>query len=88
MLSGYIDHLKVISLPLKGKLFVFEIFIDLYYFIFNFYQINKDYEIQIYNRLIIKSLISCQRINSIKNIKMLGEVLIYNLYYSLTRLLK
>jgi hypothetical protein len=31
------------------------------YFVLNFYQINRDGEIQTRNRLVIKVLISCQR---------------------------
>jgi len=51
---------------------------------FNFYHINKDGEIQIHDRLVIKILISCQKIISIQKINMLGEILRYNLYYFLT----
>ena len=55
---------------------------------FNFYQINRDDEIRTYDRLVIKALIPCQRTNSIQNLKMLGEVSRYDLYYSLTHLIK
>jgi len=51
---------------------------------FNFYQINKDDEIQTRDRLVIKALIPCQRTISTKKLKLLGEVREYNLYYSLT----
>ena len=50
----------------------------------SFYQINKDCEIQIGDRLVIKALIPCKRTNSIKKFKLLGKVLRYNLYYFLT----
>jgi hypothetical protein len=49
-----------------------------------FYQINRDGEIRTRNRLVIKALISCQRTNSTQKLKLLGEVLGYDLYYSLT----
>jgi hypothetical protein len=49
----------------------------------NFYQINKDNEIRTRDRLVIKALIPCQRIKSIKKFKFLNEILEYNLYYFL-----
>ena len=49
----------------------------------NFYQINEDGEIQTHDPLVIKALISCQRTNSIQNVKLLGNVPRYDLYYSL-----
>jgi len=51
--------------------------------VLNFYQINKDSEIQIRNRLIIKTLISYQRTNLTQKLKLLGEVSRNDLYYSL-----
>jgi hypothetical protein len=51
--------------------------------VLNFYQINKDSEIQTHDRLVIKALISCQRTNSTQNVKLLGNVPRYNLYYFL-----
>jgi len=39
-----------------------------YYLVFNFYQINKDNEIQIYNCLIIKILISYQEPSQLSNL--------------------
>jgi hypothetical protein len=34
------------------KIFKFKIYINSYYFMFNFYQVNRDDEIQNYDRLI------------------------------------
>jgi hypothetical protein len=51
---------------------------------FNFYQINGDGEIRTRDRLVIKALISCQIIISTQKLKLLGKVLEYDLYYSLT----
>ena len=51
----------------------------------NFYQINKDGNIQIRDRLVIKALIPCQRTISTQKFKLLGDVLGYNLYYSLKK---
>ena len=42
----------------EWKLFELETHIDSHYFIFNFYQINRDDEIQTRDHLIIKVLIS------------------------------
>jgi len=42
--------------------------------VFNFYQINEVDEIQTHDRLVIKTLISCQRTNSTQKLKLLGEV--------------
>jgi hypothetical protein len=70
--------------PLKWKSFGLETCIDSYYFVLNFYQINGNDEIQTHDRLVIKALIPCQRTNSTQKLKLLGEVLEYNLYYSLT----
>jgi hypothetical protein len=50
---------------------------------FNFYQINKDSEIRTRDCLVIKILIPCQKIISIQYLKLLDEILKYNLYYSL-----
>ena len=47
-----------------------------------FYQINRDDEIRICDRLIIKALIPCQKNISTQKFKLLDEVLRYNLYYS------
>jgi hypothetical protein len=63
--------------------FELEICTGSYYLVFNFYQINRDGEIQTHNRLVIKALISCQRTKSTKKLKLLGEILRYNLYYFL-----
>ena len=49
----------------------------------NFYQINEDSEIQTRDRLVIKTLIPYQRINSTQKLKLLNKILEYNLYYSL-----
>jgi len=51
----------------------------------NFYQINEDGEIQTRDRLVIKTLISCQKIISIQKLKPLDKILKYDLYYPLTR---
>ena len=50
----------------------------------NFYQINRNGEIWTCDHLVIKALILCQRTNSTQKLKLLGEVLRYDLYYSLT----
>jgi hypothetical protein len=63
--------------------FEFEICTDSYYLVLNFYQINRDGEIQTHNHLVIKALIPCQRTKSTKKLKLLGEILRYNLYYFL-----
>jgi len=48
-----------------------------------FYQINEDDEIRTRVRLVIKTLISCQKINSTQKPKLLNKISRYNLYYSL-----
>jgi hypothetical protein len=50
---------------------------------FNFYQINEDSKIRARDYFVMKALISYQKINSTKKLKLLYEVLRYNLYYSL-----
>jgi len=55
-----------------------------HYLVLNFYQINRDGEIRTRDRLIIKVMIPCQKINSTQKLKLLGEVPRYDLYYSLT----
>jgi hypothetical protein len=42
--------------------------------VLNFYQINENGEIRTRDRLVIKALIPCQRINSTQKLKLLGEV--------------
>ena len=54
----------------------------------NFYQINGDGEIRTRDRLVIKALIPYQITNSTQKLKLLGEVPGYDLYYSLTRVIK
>jgi len=56
--------------------------------VFNFYEINEDGEIRTRDRLVIKILISYQKINSIQKFKLLDKVPIYGLYYSLKILIK
>ena len=55
-----------------------------HYLVLNFYQINKDSEIQIRDHLVIKALIPYQITISTQKFKLLGEVPRYDLYYSLT----
>ena len=55
-----------------------------HYLVLNFYQINKDSEIQIFDHLVIKALIPCQRTILTPKLKLLGEVPRYDLYYFLT----
>ena len=74
-----------IYLKKPSQSFEIEIFTGSYYFMLNFYQINKDGEIQTHNHLVIKALIPCQRTKSTKKLKLLGEILRYNLYYFLLR---
>jgi len=69
---------------LMWKLFKLETCINQYYIVLNFYQINKDGEIQTRDRLVIKALIPCQIINSTQKFKLLGEASRYDLYYFLT----
>ena len=57
-----------------------------YYFMCNFYQINRDSEIQTRDRLVIKTLIPYQRTISTEKFKLLSYVPIYNLYYYLIKL--
>jgi hypothetical protein len=54
----------------------------------NFYQINKDDEIQTRDCMIIKILIPCHRTISTYKLKLLDEVLRYDLYYFLIYFLK
>ena len=56
----------------------------LHYLVLNFYQINGDGEIRTRDRLVIKALIPCQRTISTQQLKLLGEISGYDLYYSLT----
>jgi hypothetical protein len=56
--------------------------------VFSFYKINEDGEIRTRDRLVIKILISCQKINSTEKFKLLNEVSRYDLYYSLKFLIK
>jgi hypothetical protein len=51
--------------------------------VLNFYQINENGEIRTRDRLVIKALIPCQRINSTQKLKLLGEVqdIIYIIFY-------
>jgi len=56
--------------------------------VFNFYKINEDSEIRTRDRLVIKILISCQKINSTQKFKLLDEIPRYDLYYFLKFLIK
>lgn len=75
-------YIILLTYPLKWKLFRLKTCRGSHCLVFNFYQINKN-DIQIHDRLVIKALIPCQIINSTQNLKLLGEVPRYNLYYSL-----
>jgi hypothetical protein len=70
---------------LEWKFFRLKTCIDLYYYIFNFYQINKDCDIRIRDRLVIKVLILCQITNLIQKLKLLDKILIYDFYYFLIK---
>jgi len=70
--------------PLKWKPFGLETCTGPLYLVLDFYQINGDGEIRTRDRLVIKALIPCQRTISTQKLKLLGEVLRYDLYYSLT----
>jgi hypothetical protein len=72
-----------LTYSLKWKPFVFKTCTSLHYLVLNFYQINEDGEIQSYDRLVIKALISYQITNSTQKLKLLGEVSKYDLYYFL-----
>ena len=61
--------------------FTFEIYTNLYYFMFNFYQINKNGKIWTRNRFVIKTLIPYQVTNSTQKFRLLDEISKYNLYY-------
>jgi hypothetical protein len=54
--SGYILY-YYLTHPLNWKSFELETCTNLYYLVFNFYQINKDDKIRTRDRLIIKILI-------------------------------
>ena len=54
----------------------------------DFYQINRGGEIRTRDHLIIKALIPCQRTISTQYLKLLGDVLEYDLYYYLTHTYK
>jgi len=69
---------------LKWKPFGLETCTGPHYLVLNFYQINGDGEIQTRDRLVIKALIPCQIIISTQELKLLGKVSIYDLYYCLT----
>jgi hypothetical protein len=68
---------------LKWKPFWLETCTSPDYLVFNFYQINRDDEILIRDRLVIKALISYQRTISTQKFKLLNKILKYNLYYSI-----
>jgi hypothetical protein len=67
----------------KWKLSRLKTYTCSHYLVLNFYQINED-GIRTCDHLVIKALIPCQIINSTQNLKLLGEVWRYDLYYSLT----
>ena len=71
--------------PLKLKPFGLETCTDSHYLVLNFYQINRDDEIRTRDHLVIKALIPCQRTISTQKLKLFGEVLEYDLYYSLIK---
>jgi len=58
----------------------------IHYLVLNFYQINRDDEIRTRDRLVIKTLIQCQRTNSTQKFKLLDKISGYDLYYSLTKI--
>ena len=80
--SGYDLYYSLTHL-LKWKPFGFETCTTPHYLVLNFYQINGDGEIRTRDRLVIKALIPCQRTISTQKLKLLGEVLGYDLYYYL-----
>jgi len=82
---GY-DLYYSLTHPLKWKPFRLETYTCLLYFVLNFYQINRDDEIRTRDHLVIKALISCQKIISTQKFKFLGEIPGYDLYYSLTKM--
>ena len=85
--SGY-DLCYYLTHLLKWKPFRLETCTDPHYFVFNFYQINRNDDIRTRDLLVIKVLISCQITNSTQKLKLLGEILGYDLYYFLTHYLK
>jgi hypothetical protein len=60
--------------PLKLKPFRLETCTCPHYLVLNFYQINGDSEIRTCDRLVIKTLIQCQRTNSTQKFKLLGKI--------------
>jgi len=84
---GY-DLYYSLTHPLKWKPFGLETCTSPHYLVLNFYQINESSEIRTHDHLVIKALISCQRIISTQKFKLLSEVPRYDLYYSLTYPLK
>jgi len=65
----------------ERKLFGLETCIDSHYLMLNFYQINMNGKIRTRDRLVIKALIPCQKINSTQKFKLLNKISRYNLYY-------
>jgi hypothetical protein len=89
------DHLRLTwsltsgSLKLvERKLFGLETCIDSHYLMLNFYQINMNGKIRTRDRLVIKTLTPCQRINLTQKFKLLNEILRYNLYYFISTKVK
>ena len=72
------------QIKLLGEVLGLKICTDPLYLVLNFYQINGDGEIRTRDRLVIKALIPCQRTISTQQLKLLGKVSGYDLYYSLT----
>jgi hypothetical protein len=85
--------------PLKWKPFGLETCTGPYYFVLNFYQINRGWwdsnswllshqgsDTMSRDRLVIKALMPCQRTISTQKLMLLDEVLGYDLYYSLTHI--
>ena len=86
VLNLYYFLIYILIYIFKWKFFRLETYIDLYYLVLNFYQINRDGEIRTRDCLTINALIPCQRTIPTPWLKLLGEVLRYNLYYFLIRL--
>jgi hypothetical protein len=51
--------------------------------VLNFYQINRDGEIQTRDRLVIKTLIPCQKNISTQKLKLLDEISGYDAHFTL-----
>jgi hypothetical protein len=79
--QNYWKILKNINLIYFYQIIISTTCLDTRYLVLNFYQINRNDEIRTRNHLVIKTLISCQRIISTQQLKLLGGISGHDLYY-------